>query len=403
MSTTTGPLVITSDTSNTMELTEINSGGTVGYDAAEKVAKVLLDYFAQITYNSPVYTSGAIVVNPASTTGLTFIGSFTDTKRGDAVGVHPVGTGVSSVTYNFYQDRAANLDFGSGAPDPVYLNNGDIMESDYHSPVDDAVVDAVLDIYVGNVASDVQNGNYVLQPSAPATGTWTSQFVLSNTKVDGSSNTTTLWRKTTAAGLPSGNRKPLKIENNTTDSIDLKEFSDNDILDRYKALMMNTMNSGKGQYELAASAPTSGGTWVAAGSAFNDTRYALGSIGYSGSRTYQLYSQAFYNVTTFTPGSFSNTFSGSYAGTTVVPGSFSGFTPAPFTGAPTPANFSGTRIVPANYSGSRVHSFSGTRVSYSTRQQSFLGHVTYAGTYVGKTVLSSIETNETKTLWIRVG
>ena len=29
MSTTTGPLVITSDTSNTMELTEINSGGTV--------------------------------------------------------------------------------------------------------------------------------------------------------------------------------------------------------------------------------------------------------------------------------------------------------------------------------------------------------------------------------------
>ena len=108
-------------------------------------------------------------------------------------------------------------------------------------------------------------------------------------------------------------------------------------------------------------------------------------------------------MTTFTPGSFSNTFSGSYAGTTVVPGSFSGFTPAPYTLAPVPTQFSGTRIVPANYSGSRVHSFSGTRVSYSTRQQSFQGQVTYAGTYVGTTVLSSIETNETKTLWIRVG
>ena len=371
MSTTTGPLVITSDTSDTMELTEINSGGTVGYDAAEKVAKVLLDYFAQITYNSPVYTSGAIVVNPASTTGLTFIGSFTDTKRLNAVGSHPVGTSVSSVTYNFYQDRAANLDLGTTGPDPVYLNNGDIKESDYHSPVDDAVVDAVLDIYVGNVASDVQNGNYVLQPTAPATGTWTSQFTLSNTKVDGSSDTTTLWRKTTAAGLPSGNRKPLKIENNTTDSIDLKEFSDNEILTRYKALMMNTMNSGKGQYELSASAPTSGGTWVAAGSAFNDTRYQVANQSYAGQRLHHFYSQAFFNVTTFTPTNFSGTRT----------------TFAPFTGAPT----------------TTTGSFAGTVASYSTRQQSYSSSAWFSASYTGLTVQSSTEINETKTLWIRVG
>ncbi len=368
-----GPLVITNNTSDTIELTQINSGNAVGYDAAERVAKVLLDYFATITASSPVYTSGAIVVNPSSTTGLTAIGSFTDTKRLNAVGSHPVGTSVNSVTYNFYQDRAGNLDLGSGAPDPVYYNSaGNVKASDYYdATVDNAVVDAVLDIYVGNVASDVQNGNYVLQPSAPATGTWTSQFVLSNTKVDGSSDSTTLWRKTTAVGLPSGNRRPLKIENNTSNSIDLKEFSDNDILSRYKALMMNTMNSGKGQYEVSTSAPTSGGTWVAAGSAFNDTRYQVANQGYAGSRFHPYYSIAFFNVTTTSYASFS--------------GSRTTFTP--FTGTPiyTPGSF--------------ANSFTG----YSTRSQSYAGGANFSGSYTGLTVQSSTEINETKTLWIRVG
>ena len=372
MSTTTGPLVITSNTSDTIELTEINSGSAVGYDAAEKVAKVLLDFFSSVQYNHPGYKSGALVVNPASTTGLTFIGSFTDTKRLNAVGSHPVGTSVSSVTYNFYQDRVDSLDFGLSAPDPVHLDNGNLEASDYHSPLDDAVIDAVLDIYVGNVASDVQNGNYVLQPTAPATGTWTSQFTLSNTKVDGSSDTTQLWRKTTAAGLPAGgNRRPLKIENDTPSSIDLKEFSDSEILSRYKTLMMNTMNSGKGQYELSASAPTSGGTWVAAGSAFNDTRYQVANQGYAGQRLHHFYSSASFNVTTFTPTNFSGT------RTTFTP-----FTNTPVT---TPG------------------SFAGTVVSYSTRSESYAGSQWFSASYTGLTVQSSTEINETKTLWIRVG
>ena len=51
--------------------------------------------------------TGDVSVNPGSTTGLTLIGTFTDTARpgSNTPGTHPVGTTINSIaTFNFYQD-----------------------------------------------------------------------------------------------------------------------------------------------------------------------------------------------------------------------------------------------------------------------------------------------------------
>ena len=48
-----------------------------------------------------------ITVNPANTTGLTLIGTFTDTYLNATPGQHPIGTTPVSVTYSFYQDQNA--------------------------------------------------------------------------------------------------------------------------------------------------------------------------------------------------------------------------------------------------------------------------------------------------------
>ena len=67
-------------------------------------------YHIGTTFASYDTGTGSVQVNPADTTGLTLIGTFTDTKRQDAVGSHPVGTSVTSTTYNFYQDRRTHTE-----------------------------------------------------------------------------------------------------------------------------------------------------------------------------------------------------------------------------------------------------------------------------------------------------
>ena len=73
-------------------------------------------------FNSSDTGTGTVSVNPGSTSGLTLIGTFTDTKGTNNPGAHPVGTSVQSTTFNFYQDLRSVTESISVRP---IMNRGD--------------------------------------------------------------------------------------------------------------------------------------------------------------------------------------------------------------------------------------------------------------------------------------
>ena len=121
------------------------------------------------------------------------------------------------------------------------------------------------------------------------------------------------------------------------------------------------VGNGIGQYRVQSTAPTSGGTWVIAGSEFSDTRYAIAN---------QNYTTNFSNNFT---GTFSNTFVNFFTGsyTRFFNGSVGGF-----------------------FTGSRSRFFTGFF------SNTFTGFFT--GFFTGATVQNTTETVTTVRLWVRV-
>ena len=79
--------------------------------------KEYIEHVLLTDFNSSDTGVGTISVNPSSTTGLTLIGSFVDTKRPNSVGSHPVGTSITTVhTFNFYQDFDRTINSSSFSP-----------------------------------------------------------------------------------------------------------------------------------------------------------------------------------------------------------------------------------------------------------------------------------------------
>ena len=321
-----GPLKITADNN----LQEMTSG------EQDYIEHVLLGDFASADTGV-----GTVSVNPGSTTGLTLIGTFTDTRRTEAVGTHPAaGTTTTVNTYNFYQDRQTASESISNRP--VEYDGSSISEQT-DATIDPLWIDSTQDNLVG-----AGLGSYVLQPSAPSGGTWTEKGTLTNTIIGGSSNTTKLWRKTVATSVPTTVR-PLKLASSNV----IQEMSDTEIK-QFTPRLRNKIKAGIGQYQLATSAPGSGGTWAAAGSAFSDTRRQVTNQSYSGSYT----------------GTYSQNFAGSYTGYY--------------------ARYQA-------YTGQYLGNFAGTYTGYYTGY--FSG--TYTGSYTGATVQSATENASTLTLWVR--
>ena len=315
------------------------------------------DYMVYRIGNSFALTdtgTGSVQVNPADTTGLTLIGTFTDTTRQDAVGSHPVGTSVNSTTYNFYQDRRTHTEPSLEIPLEYNTGTGNI-EQQSDATINASWIDTTRDTIVAMGSNAV--GCYVLQPTAPVGGTWTAKGTITNSLVDGTTNNTYLWRKTDAA-FSSTIVRPVKYS-----SGNIQEMTDAEI-GAWQNRLRNHLKDDVGQYALSTSAPTSGGTWAAAGTAFYDTRKELGMVsysgGYSGTRSY----------------SGTRTYSGTYVSSGSFAADYAGFAGTAY---------SGTR----SYSGSRVHG--GT----------FTGSGTFTGNYSGQTVLASDENVSNMTLWVR--
>ena len=310
------------------------------------------------TFASTDTGTGSVQVNPADTTGLTLIGTFTDTTRQNAVGTHPVGTSVNSTTYNFYQDRRSYGEGSLEVPLEYNTSSGNI-EQQSTAVINSTWIDRAQDTIVAMGSNAV--GCYVLQPTAPSDGTWIAKGTITNSLIDGTTNNTYLWRKTAAASAPT-DIKPVKYTGSN-----IQVFTDAEI-NAWHGRLRNQIKDGIGQYQLSASAPTSGGTWAAAGSAFVDTRKQVGNVTYVGTSS-----------ATFA-GSYTGNFTGSYTGN--YTGSYQIF----YAGTPGPT-----------YSGTYAGSYTGT---YSS---SFTGYYTafYTGYYQGLTVLSSDETVSSMTLWVR--
>lgn len=268
------------------------------------VTYVILNKFA--SSNTGV---GTVSINPASTVGLTSIGSATDTYRNFAVGAHPIDNTVIT-TANTYT---------------AYQNLGTATESltrpvEYSSGIKEATETTVNTEIIATVAANlVANGigSYAISTSAPSGGTWTTEFTLVNTIGPGNIANTYLWRKTAGASVPSTVR-PLKI--NSTSPISLKEMSDAEIETLTDRLRNRIVTAGIGTYKFQATTPV-GGTWVTQGTAFSDTRNTATNQNYSGNYTgdytgsYRLFYAGF--AGTLYTGTYRGYYAGAYTGMTV--------------------------------------------------------------------------------------
>ena len=317
--------------------------------------KDYIEHVILTDFNSLDSGVGTLALNPASTSGLTLIGSFVDTKRPDAVGTHPVGTSVTTVsTFNFYQDLQTASESITNAIRPVALDGSANIQRMSDTEVnDDFIFSTQQNLYGSGV------GSYKLQPSAPTDGTWVSKGTITDTKISGGTNTSQLWRKSAPASTPTTVR-PLKF---VVSSGSLREMTDTEIKKFTPRLRNRIVANGIGTYKVQANAPTSGGTWVQMGDTFTDTRHQVAN---------QSYTSNFSN--TFT-GTFTNTFTGFFSST------YNRFHP-----------FAGYLI--GSFSGSRTKFFTGT----------FTGTFTgfFTGSFTGLTVQSSTENVSSAKLWVRV-
>jgi hypothetical protein len=251
----------------------------------------------------------------SSNSSFTLIGTFSDTYRPYTVGQHPIGTDITTVTYNFYQD------YGTATETLVRPVHYDVGANTFEQ--NDTTLNTTV---MANVLANLVNygvGSYSLSPTAPVGGTWVAERTIQNT-TSAANNVTYVWRKT-AATAPSTVR-PLKV--NSTSPISVKEMSDAEIQTLTDRLRNRIVATGIGKYAVQSTAPVSGGTWVTRGSAFSDTRETTSTVSYTGtySGTYSgNYTGAY---TRFFAGSIGGFFSGTYIGfyTGNYSGNYSGLT-----------------------------------------------------------------------------
>ena len=329
-------------------------------DAERKnyTANKLTTKFAQTTSvgSLQVGTSGA----PAN---FTSIGTFTNRERDDAVNTHPTDGAFTSTTYTFSQGTSTATD--GKTVRPIRLDsNGSIYEST-DAQIDSEIIDPCIKAMVDQDANTC--GQYYLSGSAPAGGTWTSRGTITDTQVDNTDVTKTLWQKTAATTVPSTttNRTIVKV---TGSDAGFKEFSDTEIQALEGRFRNRIAANNIGKYVVDTAAPGTG-TWQQMGETLTDQLKNTASYAYAGSYT----------------GSYTGNYTGAYAGnyTGYYTGSFQRFFGG-FLNGTFNSDFAGTYT--GFYSGTYTGSYSGT----------------YIGYYAGVTIISTSSTQESKKLFVRI-
>ena len=374
-----------------------------------------------------------INIDTANALSGTSIGTFVDTDRTEATGTHPATGSTATVTY--YAKQVTATDTGTITNRPLGYDTAIRQVTD--SQINTDIIDKVITEMV--TESDYTAGQYRLSGSAPAGGTWTARYTITDV-ANGGNTTYYIWQKTAATSTPNADLLPLK----TYSGNNVKQMSDAEIQEMIPYFRNRIISTGVGTYKLQSSTPV-GGTWVSMGSAA-DTREQVvsqnytGSYGgtrtysnvaYGGTRTYSTsYTNTFAGTRTYASGAgqyagnrtYSATYTSEFAGTRPYAGSrtysgtyTTGFAGSrPYAGSRTYAgtyrafyggyagpNFSGSRTYSANYisgtqyftsgyAGSRTYSanYAGSRTYSGSYGNSFAGSRTYSGSYSGSRTYS---------------
>jgi len=273
-------------------------------------------------------------VDTANALTGTSIGTFADTIRVDSIGTHPTAGAVTTTTYYFKQVSSAAAE---SITNRIVGYDAAIKEMT-DSDLDTDILDKVIEDMVTETTYTV--GQYYLSASAPAGGTWTSRYTITDS-TQGGNTVVYLWQKTAPTTAADADFTSLKL-----DSTNVKGMTSAEIEQIVPNFRNRIISSEIGTYKLQTSAPGVG-TYVQMGDALTDTRQVVSSQNYSGTYT--------------------GTFTGNYVGTSAFAGFYAGFT--------------------GSYSGPKT--FTGF---YSSP---------FTGIYAGDTIQASTEVVSTVRLWIK--
>lgn len=362
-------------------------------------------------------------VDTANALTGTSIGTWTNTIRNDAIGTHPTDGSTTDTTYYFKQVTAAATENITNRP----VGYDSAIKEYTDAGLDTDVLDKVIEDMVTSTGYTV--GQYTLAASAPAGGTWTSRYTITDTN-QGGSTTLYLWQKTAPSTAANSDLASLKL-----DGTNVKMMSAAEIEQMVPNFRNRIIDSEIGTYKLQASVPGTG-TWVQMGDTLTDTRQEVASENYAGTYTGAFsgnyvgdYVGSYVGAKTYTgsyTGSFSGDYAGNYVGTSAYAGAYSGdyarteaytifysgfaggtnYYTGYYTGFYT-GYFEGAKTYTGTYTGAYNQNFSGNYVGTSAYSGTYSGTYTgyysntFSGTYAGNTIQATTENVSSVKLWLR--
>lgn len=307
--------------------------------------------------------TGDLNMDTANALSGSAIGTFADTKRTEAIGTHPAAGTLSTTTYYFKQVTSAASESITNRALGYDTNS---LNEFTDAELDTDILDKVITDMV--TETDYTVGQFHLAASSPAGGTWTSRYTITDTQVDGDTNTIYLWQKTAPTTSANSDLASLTYDSGVKmmTAAQIEQMVPNF---RNRIVEDYATTPGVGCYLVQSGTPSETGTWTQMGdtAGFTDTRHELADSAYAGSFT----------------GNFDNTFSGNFANT--FTGTFAGsFTGAKtYTGAYTGAysgDYSGNFVGTADYSGIYTGVYS---QAFTPFFAGFAGPTSYTGAYSG--------------------
>ena len=403
--------------------TPISSGNFQGLqEMSDAEINQYLSYAITNKFANDTDGTGTAELNVDTANALTgtSIGSWTNTIRDDAVGTHPTDGATTNTTYYFKQVTAAASESITNR-----LVGYDSAIKEYNdSTLDTDVLDKVIEDMVTGTGYTV--GQYSLAASAPAGGTWTSRYTITDTN-QGGSTTLYLWQKTAPSTAANADLTSLKL-----DGTNVKMMTSAEIEQMVPNFRNRIIDSGVGTYKLQTSTPVEAGTWVQMGDTLTDTRQEVASQDYAGTYTGAFsgnyagdFVGSYDGPKTYSgsyTGSFSGDYAGNYVGTSAYAGAYagayaqnfilyySGFVGGYYTGYFTgfyTGFYTGAKTYTGTYTGAYNQDFTGNYVGTSAYSGTYSGTYTgyysntFTGTYAGDTIQGTTENVSTVKLWLK--
>jgi len=366
-----------------------------------------MDYISHVILTDFASTDtgvGTLSIDPVSTTGLSVVGVWDDTKWDIAEGQltsYVAGNAYAPTEYgaNSYVSSEDQLTTVSNT---IYQDLQSTSETltrplEYDSGLNRIIaqVDANLNASIMTNTLDrlaaFGLGSYKLQENVPVSGgTWVAKATVTDTSNE-PTNTYSLWRRTTQTAPTTIRPLKQRLNGNIYDAI---EMTDADVETLTARLRNQIVSTTIGTYALQDAAPGVG-TWVRAGEEVDDTRGGAFTASYVPGYTTQYTSPNY--TTDFTSANYTSGYAANYTSpnyTSSYQRFFGGFHGGFFTSPNYTSSFQGTTFTSPNYttdftSPNYTTDYTGT--SYASLTES------YSGTYISATAIAAKSTS----LWIR--